>query len=68
MDGTVGAVGEKVYQSMRTDVKIIFVFARDNIVIIGTSHGHVFKVFNSQMEKSFVCYNYLIYSLFVLIK
>jgi hypothetical protein len=46
MDGTVGAVGERLYQSMETSVKIIFMFAQDNIVIIGTSQRHVLKVFN----------------------
>jgi hypothetical protein len=46
MDGTVGAVGERLYQSMETSVKIIFIFAQDNIVIIGTSQRHVLKVFN----------------------
>jgi hypothetical protein len=41
MDGTIGAVGEKLYQS---NVNVIFIFAQDNIVIIGTSQRHVLKV------------------------
>lgn len=41
MDGTVGAIGRKLYQS---NEKIIFVFAHDNIVIIGTNQRHVMKV------------------------
>ncbi|CAF3033085.1 unnamed protein product [Rotaria sp. Silwood2] len=43
MDGIVGAVGEKFYQTMKTNVTIRFIFTQDNIVIIGTSQRHVLK-------------------------
>ncbi|CAF0972266.1 unnamed protein product [Rotaria sordida] len=43
MDGIVGAIGEKFYQTMETNVTIRFIFAQDNIVIIGTSQRHVLK-------------------------
>ncbi|CAF1162710.1 unnamed protein product [Adineta ricciae] len=39
MNGTVGAIGEKLYQS----VKITFIFAQNNIIVIGTSQRHVLK-------------------------
>jgi hypothetical protein len=44
MDGTVGVIGEKLYQSIGSNVKIIFIFAQKNLVIIGTSERHVLKV------------------------
>jgi hypothetical protein len=44
MNGTVGAVGEKLYQSVEMNVKIVFIFAQNNIVVIGTSQRHVLKV------------------------
>ncbi|CAF4451451.1 unnamed protein product, partial [Adineta steineri] len=43
MDGTVGAIGERLYQSVDLNVKIIFIFTQDNIVVIGTSQRHVLK-------------------------
>ena len=44
MDGTVGAIGEILYQSLGLNVKIVFVFVQNNLVIIGTSEQHVLKV------------------------
>ncbi len=44
MNGTIGAIGEKFYQSLEFNIKIIFIFLQDNIVIIGTSQRHVMKV------------------------
>ncbi|CAF2137619.1 unnamed protein product [Rotaria magnacalcarata] len=43
MDGTIGAVGSKIYQTTAKNVSIRFVFAQKNIVIIGTSQRHVLK-------------------------
>lgn len=45
MDGISGALGETLYQTMIAGVSIRFIFAQNNIVIIGTSQGHVLKVF-----------------------
>ncbi|CAF3798026.1 unnamed protein product [Adineta steineri] len=47
MDGTVGAIGERLYQSVDSNVKIIFIFTQDNIVVIGTSQRHVLKFIRS---------------------
>jgi hypothetical protein len=44
MDGIVGVNGEKLYQSIGSNIKIIFIFAQKNLVIIGTSERHVLKV------------------------
>ena len=54
MDGTVGAIGEKLYQCMKTNVNITFVFAQGNIVIIGTSQKHVLKVFCINIYSSYI--------------
>ncbi|CAF4667346.1 unnamed protein product [Rotaria sp. Silwood1] len=43
MDGIVGAVGEKLYQTMKINVTIRLIFTQDNIVIIGTNQRHVLK-------------------------
>ncbi|CAF3638188.1 unnamed protein product, partial [Rotaria sp. Silwood2] len=43
IDGTVGAVGDLIYQTMRNDIKIKFIFAQDNIVIMGTNERRVLK-------------------------
>jgi hypothetical protein len=50
MDGLVGAVGEVLYQSLVTNVKIIFIFAEENVVVIGTSERHVLKVVFSNLK------------------
>jgi hypothetical protein len=44
MDGTVGVIGDKLYQSIGSNAKIVFIFAQNNLVVIGTSERHVLKV------------------------
>jgi hypothetical protein len=44
MDGTVGANGERLYQTEREDVKIQFIFAQEKIIIMSTSERRVLKV------------------------
>ena len=44
MDGTVGVVGDKLYQPTESNVKILFIFAQKNLVVIGTSERQVLKV------------------------
>ena len=44
MSGTIGARGEILYQSSEVNVKIVFLFAQKNLVVIGTSEQHVLKV------------------------
>lgn len=44
MDGSVGAHGIELYRSTADHGKILFVFAHANLVILGTSEGHVLKV------------------------
>jgi hypothetical protein len=44
MDGTIGAVGDMLYQSITNDIKIKFIFAQDDIVIMSTSERRVLKV------------------------
>jgi hypothetical protein len=44
MDGTIGAMGDMIYQTKTTDVKIKFIFVQDNIVIISTNERRILKV------------------------
>lgn len=44
MDGMIGASGEILYRSSGSNVKVVFIFAWKNLVIIGTSEQHVLKV------------------------
>lgn len=44
MDGTVGAQGKKFYQTEHQEIKIRFIFAHENIIIIGNSERRVLKV------------------------
>jgi hypothetical protein len=44
MNGSVGVIGERLYQSKGIDVKLVFIFVQKNIVVIGTSQRHVLKV------------------------
>lgn len=44
MDGEIGASGAKIYDTMAKNVKIGFIFAQDDIVIISTSERKVLKV------------------------
>jgi hypothetical protein len=44
MDGIVGAVGEKIYETTRKDIKIKFIFAQDDIVIMSTNERRILKV------------------------
>lgn len=44
MDGTIGANGEKFYESFQSSGEIQFVFAQRNVVVIGTNQKHVLKV------------------------
>ena len=44
MDGAVEARGTELYRSTTDDGTMLFVFAQNNLVILGTSEGHVLKV------------------------
>ena len=44
IDGIVGANGEMIYQTKRSDIKISFIFAQNNIVIMSTTERKVLKV------------------------
>ena len=44
MDGTVGARGDRLYGDSIQDVNIQFIFAHENIVIVGTGERRVLKV------------------------
>ena len=44
MDGLIGVEGAQLYQTEREDIKIQFLFAEENIVIIGNSEQRVLKV------------------------
>lgn len=41
MNGTIGAIGKKLYES---NDRILFIFAHENIVIIGINQQYVLKV------------------------
>ena len=44
IDGIVGAVGEMLYRTKTADIKIIFLFAQENIMIMSTSERRILKV------------------------
>jgi hypothetical protein len=44
MDGLVGVMGDMLYQTMINNVKIIFIFVQDNIVVMSTSERRILKV------------------------
>lgn len=44
MDGTIGAMGKLIYDTMDDDVTIRFLFVQDNIVVIATNERRVLKV------------------------
>lgn len=44
VDGLIAATGDLIYETMDKNVKIKFAFIHDDILIIGTSTGHVYKV------------------------
>ena len=44
VDGSVSAIGEKLYEGLESNVKIGFIFAQGNMMVIGTSQRHVMKV------------------------
>ncbi|CAF4617317.1 unnamed protein product, partial [Rotaria sp. Silwood2] len=54
IDGTVGAVGDLIYQTMRNDIKIKFIFAQDNIVIMGTNERRVLKFIQSNQTRFYL--------------
>ncbi|CAF0773881.1 unnamed protein product [Adineta ricciae] len=47
MDGMIGAVGEKIYDTMAKNVKISFIFAQEDIIIMSTNERKVLKFIRS---------------------
>ncbi|CAF0881012.1 unnamed protein product [Adineta steineri] len=47
MDGIIGAIGEKIYETMTKNIKIRFIFAQDDIVILSTNERRILKFIRS---------------------
>ncbi|CAF3574252.1 unnamed protein product [Rotaria socialis] len=57
IDGTVGAVGNLIYETVNDNAEIKFIFAQDDIVIMATSERRVLKFILSNQTKLYLLHD-----------
>ncbi|UJR25877.1 hypothetical protein I4U23_007227 [Adineta vaga] len=62
VDGMIGAIGQKIYDTMAKNIKIRFIFAQDNIVIISTSERKVLKFIRSNRTILYLLHEAIYYN------